>query len=101
MTNILKSLYEERFYANWQATPEYQELADKERRISFRFQRDGYFLFSAPPAPQRGAGVSGPLIGQKMIDQIMSSQSDLSYHTNYEWFREGFRLGAALMLELL
>ena len=35
-----------------------------------------------------------------MIDQIMSSQSDLSYHTNYEWFREGFRLGASLILEL-
>ena len=79
MTNILKSLYEERFYANWQATPEYQELADKEGELWEQVK---------------------PLIGQKMIDQIMRSQSDLSYHTNYEWFREGFRLGASLILEL-
>ena len=42
-----------------------------------------------------------PLIGQKIIDQLTSSQSDVSYQTNYEWFCEGFRLGASLMLELL
>lgn len=80
MTDIIKELYEERFYTNWRATPEYQALADREDELWEQVK---------------------PLIGQKIIDQLMGSQSDLSYQTNYEWFREGFRLGASLMLELL
>lgn len=80
MTSILKELYEERFYANWQVTPEYQALADKEGELWEQVK---------------------PLIGRKMIDRLLDIQSDLAYQGNYEWFREGFRLGASLMLELL
>ena len=80
MTDILKELYEERFYNNWQITPEYQELNDKETALWEQVK---------------------PLIGQKIIDQLTSSQSDVTYQSNYEWFREGFRLGAGLILELL
>ena len=80
MTDILKGLYEQRFYANWQATPEYRELADKEAALWEQVK---------------------PLIGRKVIDQIQDSHSDINYQTNYEWFREGFRLGASLILELL
>lgn len=42
-----------------------------------------------------------PLIGREAIDELLYSSSDIAYQTNYEWFREGFRLGAGLMLELL
>ncbi len=80
MTDILKELYEERFYTHWRATPEYRTLTQKEDELWEQVR---------------------PMLGQKMIDQLMSSQSDVSYQTNYEWFREGFRLGASLMLELL
>lgn len=80
MTDMLKRLYEERFYTDWQATPEYRALAEKEDELWEKVK---------------------PLIGQKIIDQIMDSQSNVSYQTNYEWFRKGFCLGASLMLELL
>lgn len=80
MTDILKELYEERFYTHWQTTPEYRKLADKEAALWEQAK---------------------PLLGQKLIDQLSNSQSDVSYQTNYEWFREGFRLGASLVLELL
>ena len=80
MTDILKELYEERFYTNWRTTPEYRELTDKETALWEQVK---------------------PLIGQKIIDQLTSSQSDISYQTNYEWFCEGFRFGASLILELL
>lgn len=79
MTNTLKKIYEEKFYTDWQATPEYRALVDKEDELWEQVK---------------------PLIGQKMIDQLMDSQSDVSYQTNYEWFCKGFRLGASLMLEL-
>ncbi|MDE6932836.1 MAG: hypothetical protein K2P37_09150 [Oscillospiraceae bacterium] len=80
MTSALKKIYEEKFYANWQITPEYRALSEKEQELWEQVK---------------------PLIGQKMIDRLMDSQSDISYQTNYEWFREGFLLGASLMLELL
>lgn len=80
MTDILKELYEERFSTHWRTTPEYRALARKEGELWEQVK---------------------PLLGQKMIDQLMDSQSNVSYQTNYEWFREGFRLGAGLILELL
>ena len=80
MTGELKKIYEEKFYTEWQATPEYQALAEKEDELWEQVK---------------------PLIGQKVIDQLMDSRSNVSYQTNYEWFRKGFLLGASLMLELL
>lgn len=80
MTDELKKIYEEKFYSDWQVTPEYQALTEKEDELWEQVK---------------------PLIGQKAIDQIMDSQSNISYQTNYEWFRKGFLLGASLILELL
>ena len=80
MTDTLKELYEERFYTDWQVTPEYQALAHKEDELWEQVR---------------------PLLGQKVIDQLLDSQSEVSYQTNYEWFCKGFRLGASLLLELL
>lgn len=79
MTDILKELYKEKFYINWRATPEYQALERKEGELWDQVK---------------------PLLGQEMIDQLMDSQSAVAYQSNYEWFREGFRLGAGLLLEL-
>lgn len=40
-----------------------------------------------------------PLLGMQTIDELMDGCANLSWQMNYEWFREGFRLGVALMLE--
>lgn len=80
MTDTLKKIYEDRFYTDWRVTPEYRTLADAEEALWEQVK---------------------PLIGPKMIDQLMESQSHVNYQTNYEWFQKGFRLGASLMLELL
>lgn len=40
-----------------------------------------------------------PLLGLKTVDELMNSYAGLSWQSEYEWFREGFRLGAALILE--
>ena len=80
MTDIIKQIYEDRFYANRPLTEEYQTLADKEC-ILWEEAR--------------------PLLGRELADKIQDNQSDINYQTNYEWFREGFRLGASLRLEIL
>ena len=41
-----------------------------------------------------------PLIGLEMIDKINNAQSATWSEENFIWFRKGFRLGAALILEL-
>jgi len=40
-----------------------------------------------------------PVLGKEAVDELLSSYSDLAWQSDYEWFREGFRLGVALMLE--
>lgn len=80
MSDIIKELYTERFFADRPLTEEYQALAKKDSEIWAKVK---------------------PILGRALMDQIQSSQSDLCYQTNYEWFREGFCLGASLMLELL
>ena len=40
------------------------------------------------------------LIGEKAVDEMVSAQCRSLAETEYEYFREGFRLGARLMLEL-
>ena len=80
MTDVLKQVYKDKFFARRPLTEEYQSLAEK----------DGILWKEARP-----------LLGRELMDKIQNSQSDINYQTNYEWFREGFRLGASLMLELL
>ena len=80
MTDILKQIYEDKFFARRPLTEEYQSLSEK----------DGILWEKARP-----------LLGRELTDKIQNNQSDINYQTNFEWFREGFRLGASLMLELL
>ena len=80
MPDILKELYEEKFYTDWRITPEYQALAQQASMLWEKVE---------------------PLLGREVMEQLTRSEDDLSYQTNYEWFRKGFRLGASLMLELL
>ncbi len=80
MTDILKEIYIERFFARRPLTEEYQALADKDGALWEKVR---------------------PLLGKELVDQMQHCQSDINYQTNYEWFREGFQMGAALMLELM
>ncbi|MBD5160763.1 MAG: hypothetical protein HDT14_01820 [Oscillibacter sp.] len=40
------------------------------------------------------------ILGEKMVDEMVSAQCHSLAETEYEYFRQGFRLGAQLMLEL-
>lgn len=80
MTDIIKEIYEERFFGERHLSEEYRALEDKDSALWQKVR---------------------PLLGRELIDQMQNSQSDINYQTNYEWFREGFRLGAGLMRELL
>ena len=40
------------------------------------------------------------LLGEKAVDEMVSAQCRSLVETQYDYFREGFRLGARLMLEL-
>lgn len=42
-----------------------------------------------------------PLISAEKREEMQNFQSAAETDANLSWFREGFRLGAALMLELL
>ena len=41
------------------------------------------------------------LLGEKAVDEMVSAQCRSQVETEYEYFREGFRLGARLVLELM
>lgn len=40
------------------------------------------------------------LFGENMVDEMLSAECRSLAETEYEYFRQGFRLGAQLMLEL-
>lgn len=39
------------------------------------------------------------VMGAAFVDEILRRSADVNWQSEYEWFREGFRLGAALILE--
>ena len=39
------------------------------------------------------------VMGAAFVDELLRRAADVSWQSEYEWFREGFRLGVALMLE--
>ena len=41
------------------------------------------------------------LLGDSMVDEMLSAECRSLAETEYEYFREGFRLGARLVLELM
>ena len=40
------------------------------------------------------------ILGREMMDELLYSQCQILQENYLDWFREGFRLGALLMLEL-
>lgn len=39
------------------------------------------------------------VMGAAFVDELLRRSADANWQSEYEWFREGFRLGAALILE--
>ena len=39
------------------------------------------------------------VMGTAFVDELLRHSADVSWQSEYEWFREGFRMGAALILE--
>lgn len=44
---------------------------------------------------------AGQVLGEEQISQLQNSENDVYFRSNYEWFREGWRMGMLLSLELL
>jgi len=42
-----------------------------------------------------------PLIGRELSDELNAALTQSAQQANLDWFRQGFRLGASLMLELM
>ena len=79
MKDILKDLYINHFIEAHEPSPEYWEA----RRLEAALQN------------QLMAGLT-----REESDRLTGRQADLELVSNLEWFREGFRLGVLLMLEL-
>lgn len=79
MTDLIKIIYEEAFYSSRVRTPEGQELRTAEEEFMEKLL---------------------PLLGRKTLDDIYNLYNDIEFQSNLDWFREGFHLGAMLMMEL-
>lgn len=44
---------------------------------------------------------AGQVLGEEQISQLQNSENDVYFRSNYEWFREGWRMGMLLSLEML
>ncbi len=70
----------------------------------------GYFLEQHKPSPETRAatrkegealGKLLPGLGGDTVEELQARQSETLISSNLDWFREGFRLGVSLMLEVL
>ena len=70
----------------------------------------GYFLEQYKPSPETRAttrkegealGKLLPGLGGDTVEELQARQSETLISSNLDWFREGFRLGVALMMEVL
>ena len=41
------------------------------------------------------------LIGEDLLEELRAAENSIQFEHNFNWYREGFRLGALLMLELV
>lgn len=80
MTNTLRELYEEKVVCSYTFSEEHRRLRKQETELWDKVT---------------------PLLGREAVDKLLQNQGDIQELTNFEWFREGFLLGASLMLELL
>lgn len=69
-----------------------------------------YFLEQYKPSPETRAatrkegealGKLLPGLGGDTVEELQARQSETLISSNLDWFREGFRLGVALMMEVL
>lgn len=80
MTDILKEIYFKHYLESHKPSPEYRSACRKQEEML-----DGLL----------------PELSGRDRDTMYAWQADVLLLSNLDWFREGFRLGASLMLELL
>ena len=80
MTDILKELFESPFYGGCDPSETLTALRKRETELWDQLL---------------------PVLGLETIDEINDTQGAIAHEINLQWYREGFRLGASLMLELL
>ena len=80
MTDIIKELYNSALYMDRAPSEELLALRTEELELWSKIE---------------------PRLGLEMMDKLTDVQASIDHEKNLTWFREGFRLGAGLMLELL
>lgn len=80
MTDILEEIFNSPVYDNYDKSPELDALIKKEIALWDQLK---------------------PVIGLNAIDEIHNVQAQIAHHIDLESFRQGIRLGAALVLELI
>ena len=80
MPDILKELFNSSFYDERSVPEKLQPLRDKEAELWEKVL---------------------PILGMETVDALNDADGAVVDALNLHWFREGFRLGAGLMLELL
>ena len=80
MTDIIKELYDSALYTDRAPSEELLALRAEESKLWEKIE---------------------PLLGLETMDKLTDVQASIDNEKNLTWFREGFRLGASLMLELL
>lgn len=80
MTDIIKELFDSALYIDRAPSEKLLALRAEESKLWEKIQ---------------------PLIGLEIMDELTDVQASIDNEKNLTWFREGFRLGASLMLELL
>ena len=79
MPDILSELYADIFSKDLKSSPTYKTIFSQTEDLWAR---------------------AGRYLPEDLIDALRSSHCDLEYENGMDCFRHGFRLGAALMLEL-
>lgn len=80
MTSVIQEIYNHLMAKGFAVTPEYRELCRENAALWDEIQ---------------------PLLTKETVEKLMDSQNDMILRTNLDWFREGVRIGAAFMLEVL
>ena len=80
MTDILKELFDSPFYSRCGPPEELRALYQQESELWEKLV---------------------PELSPEALDSLNAAQADIARADNLQWFREGFRLGASLMLHLL
>ena len=80
MKSVIQLLYEAQDSAEEEVTAELEGLYQRERELFNKIHT---------------------ALGLKMLDELNGTQAEIGHIQEQACFREGFRLGASLMLELL